>query len=116
MKKKVSAKNGLESYAYQIRNACDDPKMSGVLKEEDKKKITDKVDEIIKWVDENPSAETEEYEGKQKELEEIWKPIMMAAYQATGGAPGGPGAPAGPPGGEASGPGGESGPKIDEVD
>jgi len=118
MKKKVSAKNGLESYAYQVRNACDDPKMSGVLKAEDKTMITEKVDEIIKWVDENPSAETEEYEGKQKELEEIWKPIMMAAYQSTGGAPGGmPGGPgAGAPTGGEAGPGGDSGPKIDEVD
>eukprot|EP00497_Spongosphaera_streptacantha_P002794 TRINITY_DN3413_c0_g1_i1.p1 TRINITY_DN3413_c0_g1~~TRINITY_DN3413_c0_g1_i1.p1 ORF type:complete len:169 (+),score=62.66 TRINITY_DN3413_c0_g1_i1:64-570(+) len=37
MKKKVSAKNGLESFAYQIRNACDDPKMKENLPEEDKK-------------------------------------------------------------------------------
>merc|ERR550519_1945581 len=90
MKKKVSAKNGLESFAYQIRNACDDPKMKEHLPEEDKKKIIEAVDECIKWVDENPSAEPDEFEAKQKELEEQWKPLMMKAYQA-GGMPGGPG-------------------------
>merc|ERR1719379_3160983 len=115
MKKKVSAKNGLESFAYQIRNACDDPKMKEHLPEEDKKKIIEAVDECIKWVDENPSAEPEEFEAKQKELEEQWKPIMMKAYQA-GGMPGG--MPGGAPGAGAPGEGGPGadGPKIDEVD
>merc|ERR1719433_2186594 len=118
MKKKVSAKNGLESFAYQIRNACDDPKMKEHLPEEDKKKIIKAVDETIKWVDENPSAETEEFEAKQKELEELWKPIMMKAYQAGGAAPPGAGGPGGFPGAGAPGAGapGGDGPKIDEVD
>jgi len=118
MKKKVSAKNGLESFAYQIRNACDDPKMKEHLPEEDKKKIIEAVDETIKWVDENPSAETEEFEAKQKELEELWKPIMMKAYQAGGAAPPGAGGAGGFPGAGAPGAGapGGDGPKIDVVD
>jgi len=115
MKKKVSAKNGLESFAYQIRNSCDDPKLKDVLSADDKATITKKVDEVIKWVDENPSAETEEFTAKQKELEEVWKPIITKAAGAAGGMPGGmPGGPgaAGP----GAGPGADSGPKIDEVD
>jgi len=114
MKKKVSAKNGLESFAYQIRNACDDPKMKNSLPEEDKKQIIEAVDECIKWVDENPSAEADEFEAKQKELEEKWKPLMMKAYQA-GGMPGGPGMP-GADGAPGEGAPGADGPKIDEVD
>merc|ERR550519_1459244 len=90
MKKKVNAKNGLESFAYQIRNACDDPKMKEHLPEEEKKEVVEAVDAVIKWVDENPNAEPDEFEAKQKELEEQWKPLMMKAYQA-GGMPGGPG-------------------------
>jgi len=117
LKKKVTAKNGLESYAYQIRNSCDDPKLKDVIKPDDKEKIIKAVDECVAWVDNNPNAEIEEFEGKQKELENLWKPIMMAAYQAggtPGGMPGGmPGAPgAGAPGETAGG----EGPKIDEVD
>jgi len=112
MKKKVNAKNGLEAFAYQIRNSCDDPKLKDNIKAEDKEKITKAVDDIIKWVDENPSAETEEFEAKQKELEELWKPVMMGAYgQGQGGMPG-----AGMPG-QGPAPGGAGqGPNIDEVD
>merc|ERR1719192_1497273 len=110
MKAKVSAKNGLESFAYQVRNACDDPKMKDLISEEDKSKVIEKVDEIVKWVDENPSAETEEFEAKQKELDEIWKPIMMAAYSQGEGAPGGEGGAPGADDGE------DDGPNIDEVD
>jgi len=107
MKEKVNAKNGLEAFAYQIRNSCDDPKLKDNIKAEDKEKITKAVDDIIKWVDENPSAETEEFKAKQKELEELWKPIMMGAYgQGQGGMPGQGPAPAG----------GAQGPSVDEVD
>merc|ERR1712042_146030 len=106
MKKKVTAKNDLESMAYQIRNSLDDPKLSGSIDEGDKEKI----DETVKWVDENQAAEVDEFEAKKKELEEMWRPIMMKAYQASGAAPG-----AGPDG-PATGPGATDGPKIDEVD
>jgi len=113
LKKKVQAKNGLESYAYQIKNTLDDPKMKDVIKPEQKEKINKVVDEVIAWVDNNPNAETDEFEAKQKEIEEVWKPIMMEAYQASGGAPGGPGAPGAGPG---AAPGAGDGPTIDEVD
>merc|ERR1719480_777427 len=114
MKAKVSAKNGLESYAYQIKNTLDDPKMKDVIKPEQKEQINKVVDEVINWVDNNPNAETDEFEAKQKEIEEVWKPIMMEAYQGGAGAgagmPGGPGAPG------AAAPGAGEGPTIDEVD
>merc|ERR1719192_2797960 len=92
MKNKVNAKNGLEAFAYQIRNSCDDPKLKSHIENSDKEMLKKKVEDIIKWVDENPSAETEEFEAKQKESEEAWKPIMMGAYgqgQGQGGMPGG---------------------------
>jgi len=112
MKAKVTAKNDLENAAYQIRNSLDDPKLAAAISDEDKKTIREKVDEVVKWVDENGAAEIEELEAKKKELEEAWRPIMMKAYQETGAAPGAaPGAGAPP-----AGPGGDAGPKIDEVD
>jgi len=110
MKKKVTAKNDLENMAYQIRNSLDDPKLGGAISEDDKKMIKEKIDETVKWVDENTAAETDELVEKKKELEEVWKPIMMKAYQASGAAPGAS------PGNPAAGPGASDGPKIDEVD
>merc|ERR1712157_97441 len=118
----------------------DDAKFKDLIKDDDKKKVQDAVKETIDWVDANPNAEREEYEAKKKEIEEIWRPIITAAYGAQGGAPGGgmpgmggmPGG--GMPGGGMPGMGGmpnmgnfgggppppsggdTSGPKIDEVD
>jgi len=114
MKKKVEAKNGLEQQAYQIRNALDDEKLKEHISEEDRTAVKAKVDETVKWVDENQAAELDEFEAKKKELDEVWNPIAMKAYQAGGGAPGQPGAAPGPGAGDA-GPGGD-GPTIDEVD
>ncbi|KAI8073347.1 hsp71-like protein [Gongronella butleri] len=120
---RISAKNGLESYSYNLRNTLNDEKVAGALSAEDKETIQKAVDEAISWLDASQEASKEEYESKQKELEEIVNPIMTKMYQGAGGAPGGaPGAaPGGFPGGAA--PGGFPGaggdasePTIEEVD
>lgn len=43
----------------------------------------------MEWLDENQDAEQEEYEEKLKELEEVTKPIVSAAYEAGGAGEGG---------------------------
>merc|ERR1712053_10078 len=85
-RKTIQAKNDLENVAYQMRNTLDDAKFKDLIKEDDKKKVQDAVKETIDWVDANPNAEREEYEAKKKEIEDIWRPIITAAY---GGAQGG---------------------------
>merc|ERR1719334_1590682 len=131
-RKTIQAKNELESVAYQMRNTLDDAKFKDLIKDEDKKKVQDMVKETIDWVDANPNAEREEYEAKKKEIEDIWRPIISAAYGGAQGAQGGMpgmGGMGGMPGGGMGGmpnmgdfggaapSGGDaSGPKIDEVD
>merc|ERR1712173_482813 len=88
-RKTIQAKNELENMAYQMRNTLDDAKTKDMIKDEDKKKVQDLVKETIDWVDANPNAEREEYEAKRKEIEDVWRPIITAAYGAQGGAPGG---------------------------
>ena len=34
------------------------------------------IDETLDWLEENPEAETEEFPGKQKEVEQVANPIM----------------------------------------
>lgn len=58
------------------------------------------------------TAEKDEYEHQQKELEKVCNPIITKLYQGTGGMPGG--MPGGFPGGAGS--GSSSGPTIEEVD
>jgi L1 cell adhesion molecule like protein len=121
VKKKVEAKNGLENYCYSIRTTIKDEKIKDKLAD-DKERLEKLVDEALKWVEANPNAHAEEYEKKQKEIEEVFNPIISKIYQEQGGQPGGMpgGMPGGFPGGAGGFPGGttggNAGPKVDEVD
>merc|ERR1711916_138802 len=55
---------------------------------EDKEELDNVINEALDWVDENPEAEAEEYEEKQKDVERVANPIMRDLYQNMGGAPG----------------------------
>ncbi|KAJ8790796.1 hypothetical protein J1605_021224 [Eschrichtius robustus] len=116
---KVSLKNSLESYAFNMKATVEDEKLQGKINDEDKQKILDKCNEIINWLDKNQTAEKEEFEHQQKELEKVCNPIITKLYQSAGGMPGGTpgGMPGGFPGGGAPPSGGaSSGPTIEEVD
>ncbi|KAF4496423.1 Heat shock 70 kDa [Fusarium agapanthi] len=123
--KRVAAKNGLESYAYSLRNTLSDPKVEEKIEASDKETLTAEIDKVVQWLDDNQQATREEYEEHQKELEGKANPIMMKFYGAggegaPGGMPGGPGGPGGFPGaggpGGAPGAGGDDGPTVEEVD
>merc|ERR1712013_286735 len=121
-KERISAKNNLESYCFNMKSTLDDEKVKGKISDSDRKVITDKCDDAIKWLDANQTAEKDEYEDKQKELEGVCNPIISKMYQGAGGPQGG-GMPGGAPGGMPGGaPGGGSGgasgqgPTIEEVD
>ena len=122
-KERISAKNNLESYCFNMKSTLDDEKVKGKISDSDRKVITDKCDDAIKWLDANQTAEKDEYEDKQKELEGVCNPIISKMYQGAGGPQGGGGMPGGAPGGMPGGaPGGGSGgasgqgPTIEEVD
>ena len=113
-KKKIEAKNGLENYAYNMKNTMNDENVGGKIDADDKSKIMAAVEETISWLDGNQTAEVDEFEDKLKELEGICNPIISKMYQGAGGAApdmGGMGGDAG-----AEGPGAAPGPKIEEVD
>ncbi|XDA87498.1 hypothetical protein R6Z07M_017176 [Ovis aries] len=114
----VSA-NSLESYAFNMKATVEDEKLQGKINDEDKQKVLDKCNEIINRLDKNQTAEKEEVEHQQKELEKVCDPIITKLYQSAGGMPGGmPGRmPVDFPGGGAPPSGGaSSGPTIEEVD
>jgi heat shock protein 1/8 len=120
---RIGAKNGLESYAYSLRNTLSDPKVEEKISAEDKTTLSAKIDEVVGWLDENTTAQKDEFEAQQKELEGVANPIMMKFYGAggEGGAPGAGGFPGGAPGGfpgagGAPHAGGDDGPTVEEVD
>ena len=113
-KKKIEAKNGLENYAYNMKNTMNDDNVGGKIDADDKAKITAAVEETISWLDGNQTAEIDEFEDKLKELEGICNPIISKMYQGAGGAAPDMGDMGGDAGAE--GPGAGPGPKIEEVD
>ena len=50
---KVSSKNSLESYAFNMKSTVEDEKLTGKISDEDKQKIMEKCNEVISWLDKN---------------------------------------------------------------
>merc|ERR1712072_1403593 len=113
-KEKIDAKNALESYCYQMKNTASEDKFKSAVSGEEAKAVTDKVDEVMAWLDTAEHAEKEEFDSMQKDLEAVCNPIITKMYQgggAEGGMPGGmPGG--GMPGAGAGGDSPAGGPTI----
>ena len=78
----MEAKNELESVTYSLKNQVNDnEKLGAKLTDEEKEAIMNVVDEKIKFLDDNPRAETEELLQQKKELEDITNPIISKLYQ-----------------------------------
>jgi L1 cell adhesion molecule like protein len=98
-KERITAKNTLESYCFNMKSTVEDEKFKDKIVDSDKEAITKKCEETIKWLDANQLAEVDEFQDKQKEAEGVCSPIISKLYQQAGGAPGGmPGMPGGMPG------------------
>jgi heat shock 70kDa protein 1/2/6/8 len=109
-KKRVEARNGLENYAYSMRNTIKEGNVAQKLSSEDKEAIEKAVDKAIEWLDANQLAEEDEINHEKEELEAVCNPIMTKLYQ------GGQMPEAGMPDVDDNAGGGGSGPKIEEVD
>jgi L1 cell adhesion molecule like protein len=112
---RVTAKNGLESYAYSLKQTLNE--QADKFEADDKETLEKKVNEVISSLDTMESASKEEFESMQKELEAVANPIMQKFYSQQGGGPGSSGAPGGfPAGGPNASAGGDAGPSVEEVD
>uniref|UniRef100_A0A318D012 Molecular chaperone DnaK n=1 Tax=Kangiella spongicola TaxID=796379 RepID=A0A318D012_9GAMM len=106
-RQKVAAKNSLESYAFNMKGSVEDEKVASKISAEDKKKVIDMCNQTISWLERNQMAEKEEFEHKQKELENLCNPIIAKLYQGAA-----PGESCRAQAGSAT----SSGPTIEEVD
>lgn len=57
---RIQAKNGLESYAYSLKNTISDPKVEEKLSAEDKETLSGAIEKTVAWIDENQTATKEE--------------------------------------------------------
>lgn len=84
---RVGARNQLEQYAYQVKSSITDEAIGGKATAEDRATVQAKVDETLSWLDENQTAEKDEFEHVQKELEAVVNPVMAKLHAAGAGTP-----------------------------
>merc|ERR1719370_1928485 len=66
-RKRIEAKNSLESYCFQIKSSVEDEAVGSKISDSDKELINNKCKEVLAWLDANQSAEKDEFDH-QKEL------------------------------------------------
>jgi len=102
-KERISARNGLESYIFNLKSTLDQEEVNKKLDEAEVSKAKTKLDQALAWLDSNQLAEKEEFTDKQKELESDMKKLIEKLYSSSG------------PGDQQS-TGGQKEPTIEEVD
>merc|ERR1712118_490234 len=62
VKERIDARNGLESYLYNMKNTLDDEEkgVADKLSAADKEEIENTINEALDWLDENPEADKDE--------------------------------------------------------
>ena len=121
---RIEAKNGLENYCYSLKGSISSDEVKDKIPADKKETLENAIEDAIKWLDANQSAEKEEYEEKQKALEAVAMPILQEMAGGAGGAPGGMpggmpdmgGMPGGAPGGAPPADDPAGGPTIEEID
>ncbi|KAK1994433.1 hsp70-like protein [Colletotrichum falcatum] len=87
-RERIEARNGLENYAFSLKNQVhDDEGLGGKIDDEDKETILEAVKETTDWLEENSAtATTEDFEEQKEKLSNVAYPITSKMYQGTGGA------------------------------
>ncbi|KAL4788318.1 heat shock protein 70 family [Aspergillus varians] len=82
IKARIEARNGLENYAFSLKNQVNDENgLGGQIDEDDKQTILDAVKEVNDWLEENgASATTEDFEEQKEQLSSVAYPITSKLY------------------------------------
>merc|ERR1719383_1448934 len=79
-RERIQAKNNLESYAFNLKSSLENNNVKEKISESDRTKVCDKCKEVLDWLDNNQTAEKDEFEYQQKELESVAAPVMKNLY------------------------------------
>mmetsp|Transcript_27111 Transcript_27111/g.105528 ORF Transcript_27111/g.105528 Transcript_27111/m.105528 type:complete len:661 (-) Transcript_27111:638-2620(-) len=91
LKKKIEAKNNLENYLFSMKSQVEDEdKLKNKLEEEDVESIQEAVKDALDWMEDlGDDMDTEDFENKLKDVQDICNPIIAKVYGEQGGGPGG---------------------------
>jgi heat shock protein 1/8 len=111
VRERIDARNGLESYIFQVKGGLEDEKVKEKLTEDDINTVNSQVTECLQWIDGNQECECHEYTQKKKDVEAVVSVIMLKLYSD-----GGSGGSSAKEGGVESNSQPKPGQKIEEVD
>ena len=83
-KDRIASKNTLESFIFNLKSSLEQPEVKAKLSEEELLGAKAHLETALKWLDSNQLAEKEEFTEKQRELEELSRPLMAKIYQQSG--------------------------------
>ncbi|KAH8601109.1 putative 78 kDa glucose-regulated protein like protein [Bisporella sp. PMI_857] len=88
-KERIEARNGLENYAFSLKNQINDEEgLGGKVDEDDKETLLDAVKETTEWLEANGATATaEDFEEQKEKLSNVAYPITSKLY--SGGPDGG---------------------------
>ncbi|KAK4248525.1 putative glucose-regulated protein 78 of hsp70 family [Corynascus novoguineensis] len=86
-RERIEARNGLENYAFSLKNQVNDEEGLGKkISEDDKETILDAVKEAQDWLEENAAtASTEDFEEQKEKLSNVAYPITSKLYSGGAG-------------------------------
>jgi len=116
-REKVEAKNGLEQYAFALKQALSDDSLKDKISSGDKTAVEEACDATLRWIESNANASASDFEAEKKRLEGICMPIMSKLSGDAGGSGMGSGMGGKPDFGGAQGAGqAAGGPTVEEFD
>merc|ERR1712002_112943 len=77
---RISAKNSLESYIFNMKSSLDQDQVKAKLSSDELSKAKQELEDGIKWLDANQLAEKDEFAHKQKEIESSLKGLIEKMY------------------------------------
>jgi len=83
-KERITAKNSLESFIFNVKSSLDQDEVKNKLTKEEIETAKTKLESALNWLDSNQLAEKEEFVDKQNELEQITRPLMAKLYEDNG--------------------------------
>merc|ERR1711915_393736 len=83
-KDRIASKNTLEPFIFNLKSSLEQPEVKTKLSEEELLGAKAHLETALTWLDSNQLAKKEEFTEKQRELEELSRPLMAKIYQQTG--------------------------------
>jgi len=80
---RITARNGLENYAFNLKNQVNDAEgLGGKIDDDDKEALLEAIKEATEWLEENAAtAESADFEEQKEKLSGVAYPITSKLYQ-----------------------------------